>query len=150
MLLVISVKNDNSFQLCLCIVLLFFLMGGPMAACEDKQSPIFLVLSQCGTRILRIACEVGLSLMLPLVPFGTEHKHVYCIQTNYAFFIVQQLYQGTFHPPQDPPRLVPKCAPGCQFWYFRCSQESNIGEIWVSDDFCTTAWWKMEHFWNGG
>ena len=29
--------------------------------------------------------------------------------------IVQQLYQGTFHPPQDPPRLVPKCAPGCQF-----------------------------------
>ena len=64
--------------------------------------------------------------------------------------IVQQLYQGTFHPPQDPPRLVPKCAPGCQFWYFRCSQENNIGEIWVSGDFCTTAWWKMEHFWNGG
>ena len=52
--------------------------------------------------------------------------------------------------PQGPPRLVPKCAPGCEFWYFRCSQENNIGEIWVSEHFCTTAWWKKERFWDGG
>ena len=47
--------------------------------CEDEQSPIFLVLSQCGTRILRTACEVGLSMILfapepAHVPFRTEHK----------------------------------------------------------------------------
>ena len=64
--------------------------------------------------------------------------------------IVEQLQGGTLRPPQDPPRLVPKCAPGCIFWYFWCSQENNIGEIWVSDQFCTTAWWKNEHIWDEG
>ena len=29
--------------------------------------------------------------------------------------IVEQLQGGTLRPPQDPPRMVPKCAPGCIF-----------------------------------
>ena len=29
--------------------------------------------------------------------------------------LVEQLQGGTLRPPQDPPRLVPKCAPGCIF-----------------------------------
>ena len=69
---------------------------------------------------------------------------------NAYWLLVEQLKGGTLRPPQDPPRLVPKCAPGCIFWYFWCSQENNIGEIWVSDQFCTTMWWKNEHFWDGG
>ena len=57
---------------------------------------------------------------------------------------------GSLHPPQGSPRLVPKCAPGCEFWYFRCSQENNISKIWVSGHFCTTTWWKNERFWDRG
>ena len=53
-------------------------------------------------------------------------------------------------PPQGSPRLVPKCAPGCEFWYFRRSQENNISDIWISEHFCTTAWWKNERLWDGG
>ena len=39
--------------------------------------------------------------------------------------LVEQKYSCPLHPLQNTPRLVPKCAPGCEFSYFRYEEKKK-------------------------